>query len=82
MPKITVDPSHWSLRLEPRNYEICQLYASGKFTTEQIARSFHLNPRQVQRIVKQGGVGRTLPEANRVMAPLKSKHRVRKTTLT
>lgn len=74
---VVINPEHWSPRLEPRNYEICRAYASGRFTTEQIAKHFGLTRKQVQRIVREGGVGRTRAEGNRVAAPLKRKHRVR-----
>lgn len=75
--KVTINPIHWSPRLEPRNHDICVLYASGKFTTEQIAKSKSLNVRQIQRIAAQGGVIRSLAQSNRVMARLKSTHRIR-----
>lgn len=75
--KVTIDPSHWNPRLEPRNHDICVAYASGRYTTTQIAEYFKLDRRQIARIVQQGGVARTQSEANRVAAPLKRKHRVR-----
>lgn len=74
----TINPGSWSLRLEPRNHDVCVAYASCHYTTQQIAASFGITRRQVQRIVKQGGVGRSQAEGNRVAAPLKPRHRVRR----
>jgi hypothetical protein len=54
------------------------MYASGRHTTEHIARRFKLSRRQVIYIAKQGAVVRTQAEANRVSAPLKPKYRVRR----
>lgn len=75
--KTQINPSHWSPRLEPRNHDICMLYAVGRYTTEHLAARFGLSRGQVQRIAKQGGVIRTRAEGNRVSAPLKRKHRIR-----
>lgn len=80
--KLVVTPLHWSIRLEPRNHEVCVLYASGKYTTEQIGRAKGLTPRQVQRIAKQGPVLRTRAQSNRAVAELKSKHRIRQRSVS
>lgn len=54
------------------HYGVVQLYKSGSYTTEQIAKNYNLSPRQVQRIATKYGVIRTQAEANRVVAPLKN----------
>ena len=75
--KVAIDPSAWSLRLEPRNHDVCVAYASGRYTCGQIAARYNLTRRQVQRIAKQGGVIRTAGESNRLITPLKARHRIR-----
>jgi DNA-binding transcriptional regulator LsrR (DeoR family) len=67
-----------SMDKKQRNRVICQLYQSGKYTTAQLARSYGLTSRTVQRIAKAAGVVRTIGESNRVAAKLKPKHRVRR----
>ena len=67
----------WSIRLEPRNHEICVLYARGKYMTKQIAESKHMSRRQVERIVKQGGVLRSRHDSNLVAGSLRPRHRIR-----
>lgn len=64
--------------IRDRHYGVAQLYKSGKFTTERIAKNYGISPRQVQRICSAAGVIRTQAEANRLIAPLKdySKHRI------
>ena len=57
---------------------ISRLYASGKFTTEQIAKQYSISTRQVQRIAKKTGVVRTQAEANRTIAPLKKYKKIPK----
>lgn len=61
-----------------RDVKICELYLSGKYTTQKIAANFHVSPRGIQRVVKHYGVGRTQAEANRVAAPLKNYYRMPK----
>lgn len=78
MQKHNINPAAWSLRLEPRNHEICVMYADGRYLPRQVAARFDLTVRQVERIAKQGGVGRTRGEANRDYAALKPRHRIRR----
>lgn len=54
-----------------RHYGIVQLYKTGKYTTESIAKNYAVSVRQVQRLAKKAGVIRSQAEANRVAAPLK-----------
>lgn len=61
---------------EVRDKEICQLYASGKYTVFHLAKTYNLSPRSIQRIARAGGVIRTQAEANRVAAPLKNYYRL------
>lgn len=61
-----------------RDVDIVRLYASGKYMTEHIAKTFNLSPRRVQQIVKRYGVVRNIADANRVATPLKRKQRIRK----
>lgn len=61
-----------------RDLAICELYASRRFTTKHIAAKHGLTARQVQRIVKRYGLARTQAEGNRVAAPLKPRHRIRR----
>jgi len=55
-----------------RNNLIVEKYLSQKVFTESIAKEFGISTRQVQRIVKNAGVAKTLTERNREMAPFKS----------
>jgi hypothetical protein len=59
-----------------RDTKIAELYASGEYLTEQIAKSFNLTPRRVQQIAKANGVLRNLADANRIASPLKRKRRI------
>lgn len=61
---------------ELRNGEICNLYVSGKYKVEDIAKRYGLTPRSVQRIMKKMGVVRTHAEAQKVAAPLKNYYRM------
>lgn len=54
-----------------KNKSIANLYATGKYTTEQIAIWHKMTVRNVQRIAKAHGVIRSQAEANKLMAPLK-----------
>lgn len=60
-----------------RNRRIAEAYASGGFTTEQIADHFKLKRRRIQQIAAAHGVVRTIGESNRLVAPLKRKRRLR-----
>jgi 5-methylcytosine-specific restriction endonuclease McrA len=57
--------------LPEQHKSIAQLYDSGKYTTEYIAKTYNISTRQVQRIAKSRGVIRTNAEANKSAAPLK-----------
>lgn len=50
---------------------VVALYASGHYTTEQIAKNYNISTKQVQRIARTHNVIRTQAEANKLMAPLK-----------
>ena len=63
-----------------RNDQICELYASEHYTTEAIAKAFGISRRRVQQLAKAAGIIRTRAEGNRVATPLKSKHRIRRST--
>lgn len=64
-------------KLSPALHDaVAKLYASGSFTTEQLAKQYNISVRQVQRIAKKKGVIRTQAEANRVAAPLKRYHTI------
>lgn len=76
--KYIVTPSNWQRRNIERNLTISRLYQSGRFTTEHIAKLHKLTPRAIQKIVKDAGLSRTIAESNVLMAPLKSRHRVRR----
>lgn len=58
---------------------IVQAYRSGKFLTKQIAETYGVTPRTVQRIAKKWHCVRSHTDGNRVAAPLSPKHRVRLT---
>jgi hypothetical protein len=51
-----------------RDAEICEQYRSEKYTTIQIAQQWHLERRQIQRIVENCGILRSQADANRVAA--------------
>lgn len=55
---------------------IVQLYRSGNFTTEHIAKNYGITVRSVQRIAKKWKVSRTIAEANKLMARHKHYHRI------
>lgn len=57
---------------QQRDRAIKQLYISGKYTTEYIAKTYGITSRQVQRIALNGGYVRTQAEANKLIAPLKN----------
>lgn len=57
---------------------IVQAYKSGSFLTKQIASTYGISPRSVQRIVKKWGAARTQAEGNQVAGPLGPRHRIRK----
>ena len=57
---------------EIRIKNIIEEYLSGKVFTQAIAKKYKITSRQVQRIVKNAGVAKTLPERNREMSPFKS----------
>lgn len=57
---------------------IVQLYSSGNYTAEYIARLYTISVRQVQRIAKKHGVVRTIAESNKLMARHKRYHTVPK----
>lgn len=59
---------------------IVQAYKSEKFLTKQIADTYGITPRSVQRIAKKWGQIRSQAEGNRVAAPLSVRHRVRRLT--
>jgi 5-methylcytosine-specific restriction endonuclease McrA len=61
-----------------RNEQICELYTSKRYTTQAIATAFSMSRRRVQQIVTAAGLIRTRAESNRVVAPLKPKHRIRR----
>jgi hypothetical protein len=59
-------------KLSPELHQsIARLYASGQYTTEYLAKSYHVSSRSIQRIAKKHGVIRSQADANRVAAPLK-----------
>lgn len=60
------------MKVEERNKKIIEEYLSGKVFTQAIAKKYRLTSRQVQRIVKEAGVSKTLAERNREVAPFKS----------
>lgn len=60
-----------------RDSRLCEMYTSGRYTTEQIAKHFGVTTRAVQRCARKYGVIRTQAESNRLMAPLKAYHRMR-----
>lgn len=62
--------------IRDKHYAVKQLYKSGQYTTEYIAKLYNISTRQVQRIARIEGVIRTQAEANRVAAPLKHYHKV------
>lgn len=64
-------------KLSPKLHEaVAKLYASGLYTTEQLAKQYNVSTRQIQRIAKNKGVIRTLAEANKIAAPLKHYHTI------
>lgn len=63
-------------KIGDKHQSVIQMYKSGRFTTEYIAKLYELSTRQVQRLCKEAGVIRTQAEANRVAAPLKNYHHV------
>ena len=58
--------------LKDKHYSIIQLYKSGSYTTEYIAKLHSISTKQVQRIAKKAGVIRTQAEANKISVPLKN----------
>lgn len=65
-------------KLSPELHKaISSLYASGKYTTESLAKTYDITARTVQRIAKKHNVIRTQAEANRIAVPLKAYHRMR-----
>lgn len=56
------------LNTKELHYAINQAYASGKYTTESIAKRYGVSPRQVQRIATKAGTIRTIAESNKLMA--------------
>lgn len=74
---MTKTPYKNNYKLIPYQHKsIAEMYKSGKFTTEYIAKTYQVTTRQVQRIAKNAGVIRTLAEANKSAAPLKHYHHV------
>ncbi len=64
-------------KLSPDLHEaVAKLYATGRYTTEQLAKQYNVSTRQVQRIAKNKGVIRTQAEANKIAAPLKRYHTI------
>lgn len=61
-----------------RDAEIARLYASGKYLTEHIAKTFNVSRRHVQYVAKAHGVNRNYAQANRVATPLKRQRRIRR----
>jgi 5-methylcytosine-specific restriction endonuclease McrA len=55
---------------------VVQMYKTGKYTTESIAKNYDISVRYVQRLAKRAGVIRTQAEANKLVAPLKHYHHV------
>lgn len=55
---------------------IGRLYATGNYTTQQLAQLYGIGTRQIQRIAKMEGVVRTVSESNKLMAPLKNYRRL------
>lgn len=60
------------MKVEERNKLIIEKYLSGQAFTQAIAKEFDLTPRQVQRIVKEAGHGKTISERNKQIAHLKN----------
>jgi 5-methylcytosine-specific restriction endonuclease McrA len=70
-------PYKGNYKLQPTQHNsIAQMYQTGNYTTEYIAKSYDISIRQVQRIAKKLGVIRTQAEANKIAAPLKHYHHV------
>lgn len=70
-PRVYPKPGAYK-KLDKNTYDIiANLYKSGQYTTEQIAKRFEIAPRTVQRIAKRTGVLRSLSESNKLVAPLK-----------
>lgn len=55
-----------------RNTLITQEYQQANSTSEKIAAKFGITVRQLQRIVKEAGIVRTIAESNRLMAKFKN----------
>lgn len=55
-----------------KNNKIIEMYKSGNYLTEQIAKEFNVNRRTIQRIVKKHGEIRTQSESNKLMAKYKA----------
>lgn len=74
---MTKTPYKGNYKLLPEQHKsIAQMYDSGKFTVEYIAKTYNIGVRQVQRIAKKHGVIRTIAEANKMAAPLKHYRKV------
>lgn len=58
--------------LYKRDKELLRRYVGGQETTESIAKSYGITPRQVQRVAQSNGVSRTISESNKLIAPLKN----------
>lgn len=55
-----------------RNSLICQEYQQATSTSEKIAAKYSITTRQLQRIVKEAGIVRTIADSNRLMAKFKN----------
>lgn len=74
---MTKTPYKGNYKLSPEIHKsIVQMYKTGDFTTEYIAKTYQTSPRNVQRIAKKLGVIRTQAEANKLMAKHKHYHHV------
>lgn len=70
-------PYRGNYKLLPEQHKsIANMYASGKFTVEYIAKTYDVTPRSIQRIAHKFGVARTQAEANKIVVPLKNYHRL------
>ena len=55
---------------------IASLYATGNYTTEQLAKQYNVTVRTIQRIARKYGVIRTQAVANKLMAKHKRYHTI------